>query len=199
MKIDFKKYADGLAPAIIQDYTTQKVLMLGFMNQASLDKTMQEGKVTFYSRSKKRLWTKGEESGHFLLVKEIMSDCDDDTLLIKAQPTGPVCHTGADTCWSEKNHSDDFLSYLEEIIRLRRTGTDEKSYVRQLFQKGINKIAQKVGEEAVELVIEAKDENRELFLNEAADLLFHYLVLLQAKGYTLADVTEILKQRHQPR
>jgi phosphoribosyl-ATP pyrophosphohydrolase/phosphoribosyl-AMP cyclohydrolase len=199
MKIDFKKYADGLAPAIIQDYTTQKVLMLGFMNQASLDKTMQEGKVTFYSRSKKRLWTKGEESGHFLLVKEIMSDCDDDTLLIKAQPTGPVCHTGADTCWSEKNHSEDFLSYLEEIIRLRRTGTDEKSYVRQLFQKGINKIAQKVGEEAVELVIEAKDENRELFLNEAADLLFHYLVLLQAKGYTLADVTEILKQRHQPR
>jgi len=198
MKIDFQKYADGLAPAIIQDYKTQKVLMLGFMNDEALTKTMQGGKVTFYSRSKKRLWTKGEESGNFLLVREVLPDCDKDTLLIKAEPTGPVCHTGADTCWSEKNHSEDFLFYLEDIITLRRTGTDEKSYVRQLFKKGINKIAQKVGEEAVETVIEAKDNNKELFLNEAADLLFHYLVLLQAKDSKLEDVITILKQRHQP-
>lgn len=199
MKIDFSKYVDGLAPAIIQDHKTQKVLMLGFMNQEALNKTMQEGKVTFFSRRKKRLWTKGEESGNFLFVKEILSDCDDDTLLIKADPVGPVCHTGADTCWSEKNHSEDFLFYLEDIIALRKTGIDEKSYVKQLFQKGINKIAQKVGEEAVELVIEAKDSNKDLFLNEAADLVFHYLVLLQAKGYKLADVIQILKQRHQPK
>jgi len=198
MKIDFQKYADGLAPAIIQDFKTQKVLMLGFMNDEALTKTMQGGKVTFYSRSKKRLWTKGEESGNFLLVREVLPDCDKDTLLIKAEPTGPVCHTGADTCWSEKNHSEDFLFYLEDIITLRRTGTDEKSYVRQLFKKGINKIAQKVGEEAVETVIEAKDNNKELFLNEAADLLFHYLVLLQAKDSKLEDVITILKQRHQP-
>ncbi|MES1220075.1 MAG: bifunctional phosphoribosyl-AMP cyclohydrolase/phosphoribosyl-ATP diphosphatase HisIE [Bacteroidota bacterium] len=198
MKIDFQKYADGLAPAIIQDYKTQKVLMLGFMNEDALAKTMQGGKVTFYSRSKKRLWTKGEESGNFLLVKTLMADCDNDTLLIKAEPTGPVCHTGADTCWSEKNHSEDFLFYLEDIIKLRRTSTDEKSYVRQLFQKGINKIAQKVGEEAVEVVIEAKDNNKDLFLNEAADLLFHYLVLLQAKDFKLDDVINVLKQRHQP-
>lgn len=198
MKIDFQKYADGLAPAIIQDYKTQKVLMLGFMNAEAMAKTMQEGKVTFYSRSKKRLWTKGEESGNFLLVKTVMGDCDNDTLLIKVEPTGPVCHTGADTCWSEKNHSEDFLFYLEDIIQVRRTGTDEKSYVRQLFQKGINKIAQKVGEEAIETVIEAKDHNKELFLNEAADLLFHYLVLLQAKDCKLDDVINVLKQRHQP-
>ena len=198
MKIDFQKYADGLAPAIIQDFKTQKVLMLGFMNDEALMKTMQGGKVTFYSRSKKRLWTKGEESGNFLLVREVLPDCDKDTLLIKAEPTGPVCHTGADTCWSEKNHSEDFLFYLEDIITLRITGTDEKSYVRQLFKKGINKIAQKVGEEAVETVIEAKDNNKELFLNEAADLLFHYLVLLQAKDSKLEDVITILKQRHQP-
>ena len=198
MKIDFQKYSDGLAPAIIQDFKTQKVLMLGFMNDEALTKTMQGGKVTFYSRSKKRLWTKGEESGNFLMVREILPDCDKDTLLIKAEPTGPVCHTGADTCWSEKNHSEDFLFYLEDIIKLRRTGTDEKSYVRQLFKKGINKIAQKVGEEAVETVIEAKDDNRDLFLNEAADLLFHYLVLLQAKDLKLDDVITILKQRHQP-
>ena len=198
MKIDFQKYTDGLVPAIIQDYKTQKVLMLGFMNEAALAKTMQEGKVTFYSRSKKRLWTKGEESGNFLLVKAVMPDCDNDTLLIKAEPAGPVCHTGADTCWSEKNHSEDFLFYLEDIIRVRRTGTDEKSYVRQLFQKGINKIAQKVGEEAIETVIEAKDDNKKLFLNEAADLLFHYLVLLQAKDFKLDDVINVLKERHQP-
>jgi phosphoribosyl-ATP pyrophosphohydrolase/phosphoribosyl-AMP cyclohydrolase len=197
MKIDFKKYSDGLAPVIIQDHKTQKVLMLGFMNEEALARTMQEGKVTFYSRSKQRLWTKGEESGNFLLVKEIMSDCDNDTLLIKAQPLGPVCHTGADTCWSERNHSEDFLKYLEDIIALRKNSDDEKSYVRQLFQKGINKIAQKVGEEAVELVIEAKDVNNDLFLNESADLLFHYLILLQARGYNLEAVIEVLKKRHQ--
>jgi len=196
MKIDFRKYADGLAPAIIQDHRTQKVLMLGFMNQEALDKTMREGKVTFYSRSKKRLWTKGEESGHFLLLKEVMSDCDEDTLLIKAEPTGPVCHTGADTCWSKKNHVDGFLSYLEHIIELRRNSEDEKSYVKKLFRSGINKIAQKVGEEAVELVIEAKDVNDDLFLNEASDLLFHFLILLQARGYRLANVTEVLRERH---
>ncbi len=196
MKIDFKKYSDGLAPAVIQDYKTRKVLMLGFMNEESLQKTMSEGKVTFYSRSKKRLWTKGEESGHFLLVKEILSDCDDDTLLIKAEPLGPVCHTGADTCWSERNHNEDFLFYLEDIIRLRKASSDGKSYVKQLFDKGLNKIAQKVGEEAVELVIEAKDNSKELFLNEAADLLFHYLVLLNAKEYNLQDVIDVLKTRH---
>ena len=196
MKIDFNKYSDGLAPAVIQDYKTQKVLMLGFMNEEALQKTMSGGKVTFYSRSKKRLWTKGEESGNHLLVKEILSDCDNDTLLIKAEPLGPVCHTGADTCWSERNHSEDFLFYLEDIIKLRKSGEDSKSYVRQLFQKGINKIAQKVGEEAVEMVIEAKDNNDELFLNESADLLFHYLVLLNAKGRNLQDVVDVLKQRH---
>ena len=197
MKIDFKKYPDGLVPAIIQDHKTQKVLMLGFMDEEALEKTMREGKVTFYSRSKKRLWTKGEESGNLLLLKEIMSDCDNDTLLIKAEPTGPVCHTGADTCWSEKNHAEDFLGYLEHIIELRKASDDEKSYVRRLFHSGINKIAQKVGEEAVELVIEAKDVNNELFLNEASDLLFHFLILLQAKGYKLDDVIAILKERHQ--
>ena len=197
MKIDFSKYDDGLAPAIVQDYQTQKVLMLGFMNAEALQKTMEGGKVTFYSRSKKRLWTKGEESGNHLLVKEIMSDCDQDTLLIKAKPLGPVCHTGADTCWSERNHKEDFLSYLEHIIELRKKGNDKSSYTSQLFEKGVNKIAQKVGEEAVEMVIEAKDVNRELFLNEAADLLFHYIVLLQAKNCTLADVTSVLQKRHQ--
>ncbi|OYW18554.1 MAG: bifunctional phosphoribosyl-AMP cyclohydrolase/phosphoribosyl-ATP diphosphatase [Sphingobacteriales bacterium 12-47-4] len=196
MKVDFNKFKDGLAPVIVQDHQTLKVLMLGFMNQEALDKTMQEGLVTFFSRSKNRLWTKGEESGNHLHVKEVMVDCDQDTLLIKAAPTGPVCHTGADTCWNERNHFSDFLHYLEDIIALRRSGTDEKSYVHQLFGKGINKIAQKVGEEAVELVIEAKDSRDDLFLNEAADLLFHYLILLQAKGKKLDDVIEILKSRH---
>lgn len=196
MKVDFNKFKDGLAPVIIQDHQTLKVLMLGFMNQEALDKTMQEGLVTFFSRSKNRLWTKGEESGNHLHVKEVMVDCDQDTLLIKAAPTGPVCHTGADTCWNERNHYSDFLHYLEDIIALRRSGTDEKSYVHQLFGKGINKIAQKVGEEAVELVIEAKDNRDDLFLNEAADLLFHYLILLQAKGKKLDDVIELLKSRH---
>lgn len=197
MKVDFKKYADELVPAVIQDYNTQKVLMLGFMNEAALKKTEETGLVTFYSRSKKRLWTKGEESGNHLQLRQILLDCDKDTLLIKAEPRGPVCHTGADTCWSEKNHKDDFLYYLEHIIELRRTGVDESSYVKKLFGKGINKMAQKVGEEAVELVIEAKDVNQALFLNEAADLLFHYLILLQAKNCSLSDVVKILEQRHQ--
>jgi len=196
MDIDFKKYADGLAPAIIQDYDTGRVLMLGFMNADALEVTERTGMVTFYSRSKKRLWTKGEESGNHLLLKQIMADCDKDTLLIKATPVGPVCHTGADTCFSEKNHSKDFLQYLEEIIRLRRQANPEESYVSRLLHKGINKVAQKVGEEAVELVIEAKDNNEELFLGEAADLLFHYLILLNAKGYNLENVIDVLQKRH---
>jgi phosphoribosyl-ATP pyrophosphohydrolase/phosphoribosyl-AMP cyclohydrolase len=196
MKIDFSKYADGLVPAIVQDYDTHKVLMLGFMNEEALHQTEQSGKVTFYSRSKKRLWTKGEESGNFLELKSMAEDCDNDTLLIKAHPQGPVCHTGADTCWSERNHSDNFLVYLEEIIDLRKQAKPEDSYVAKLFAKGINKIAQKVGEEAVEMVIEAKDSNEELFLNEGADLLFHYLLLLNAKGYKLQDVIDILQKRH---
>lgn len=196
MKPDYTKYKDGLVPAIIQDYKTNKVLMLGFMNEAALAQTESSGKVTFYSRSKQRLWTKGEESGHFLLVKQVLLDCDQDTLLIKAEPLGPTCHTGADTCWSERNHTDDFLYYLQDIIDLRRKSSDEKSYVKQLFGKGINKIAQKVGEEATEVIIEAKDNNEELFLNEAADLLFHFIVLLRAKDVTLQDVTYVLQQRH---
>ncbi|MDQ2753892.1 MAG: bifunctional phosphoribosyl-AMP cyclohydrolase/phosphoribosyl-ATP diphosphatase HisIE [Bacteroidota bacterium] len=196
MNLDFKKYKDALVPAVIQDYATHKVLMLGFMNEEAVAQTEQTGKVTFYSRTKKRLWTKGEESGHFLIVKQILADCDNDTLLIKAAPMGAVCHTGADTCWSEKNHSDNFLEYLEEVIELRRSAASEDSYVARLFKKGINKIAQKVGEEAVELVIEAKDDNEQLFVNEAADLLFHYLILLHAKGYTLNDITDVLKMRH---
>src|SRR6476660_388246 len=196
MKIDFKKYPDGLVPAIIQDFKTQKVLMLGFMNDEAVKKTEESGLVTFYSRSKKRLWTKGEESGHHLQLRQILLDCDSDTLLIKAEPKGPVCHTGADTCWSERNHSEDFLFYLEEIINLRRNVSPEVSYVAKLFSKGVNKIAQKVGEEAVELVIEAKDDNKELFLNEAADLLFHFLILLNAKGHNLQAVINVLQRRH---
>jgi len=197
MTVDFKKYTDGLVPVIVQDNGTQKVLMLGFMNEEALDKTVKEGKVTFYSRSKGRLWTKGEESGNFLLLKHIAADCDADTLLIKAEPLGPVCHTGADTCWNEKNGREDFLFYLEEVIQSRKQeGAGTTSYIASLFAKGINKIAQKVGEEASELVIEAKDHNDRLFLNEAADLLFHYLILLNAKGYNLQDVTELLQQRH---
>jgi phosphoribosyl-AMP cyclohydrolase / phosphoribosyl-ATP pyrophosphohydrolase len=196
MNIDFKKYRDGLVPAIVQDFTTNKVLMLGFMDEAAFQKTMSEGKVVFYSRSRKRLWMKGEESGNFLLLKSISPDCDNDTLLIKAVPLGPVCHTGADTCWSEKNIKEDFLFYLESIINLRKQASPEDSYVAKLFSKGINKIAQKVGEEAVEMVIEAKDSSEELFLNESADLLFHYLILLNAKGYTLQDVINVLEERH---
>mgnify|MGYP006270416337 CR=1 FL=1 len=196
MKIDFKKYNDGLVPAIVQDFDTNKVLMLGFMNEEALKKTEETGKVTFFSRSKNRLWTKGEESGNFLELKTMSADCDNDTLLIKAHPLGPVCHTGADTCWSEKNHNDNFLLYLEEIINLRKKASVDESYVAKLLSKGINKVAQKVGEEAVEMVIEAKDNNEELFLNESADLLFHYLVLLNAKGYKLQDVINVLKKRH---
>lgn len=196
MKVQFEKYADGLAPAVIQDFNTHKVLMLGFMNEEALQLTQQTGKVTFYSRSKKRLWTKGEESGNYLEVKTIAVDCDNDSLLIQAHPLGPVCHTGADTCWGEKNNSDNFLYYLEEIIQLRKRSKSTDSYVAKLFTKGINAIAQKVGEEAVELVIEAKDNNKNLFLNEAADLLFHYLILLQAKQCSLQNVVEVLQERH---
>jgi phosphoribosyl-ATP pyrophosphohydrolase/phosphoribosyl-AMP cyclohydrolase len=196
MKIDFTKYSDGLVPAIIQDDVTGKVLMLGFMNEEAVDKTQESKKVTFFSRSKNRLWTKGEESGNFLLLNDIKADCDNDTLLIKATPQGPVCHTGADTCWNEINESNNFLEMLEKIIADRKNNTNEKSYTSALFAQGINKIAQKVGEEAVELVIESKDNNKELFLGEAADLLFHYLVLVQAKGYALDDVVEVLKHRH---
>lgn len=196
MTIDFTKYADGLVPAIIQDDATGKVLMLGFMNEAAVTKTQELQKVTFFSRSKNRLWTKGEESGNFLLLKNIKADCDNDTLLISATPQGPTCHTGADTCWGETNSNDNFLLELEQIIADRKNNPTDKSYTSSLFAKGINKIAQKVGEEAVEIVIEAKDNNKELFLGEAADLLFHYLILLQAKGHSLNEVIEVLKGRH---
>jgi phosphoribosyl-ATP pyrophosphohydrolase/phosphoribosyl-AMP cyclohydrolase len=196
VKIKFAKYSDGLAPVIVQDFSTHKVLMLGFMNEEALQRTEEIGKVTFYSRSKNRLWTKGEESGNFLMLKEVLVDCDNDTILIKATPLGPVCHTGADTCFSEKNHHEDFLHQLEHIIELRKQVSPEESYVARMFSKGMNKMAQKVGEEAVELVIEAKDDNDQLFLNEAADLLFHYLLLLNAKGFNLQNVKQILQNRH---
>jgi phosphoribosyl-ATP pyrophosphohydrolase/phosphoribosyl-AMP cyclohydrolase len=195
MQVDFSKYHDGLVPAIIQDDVTGKVLMLGFMNEEALKKTQEIKRVTFYSRSKKRLWTKGEESGNFLELKSITSDCDNDTLLIKASPVGPVCHTGADTCFNEINEPD-FFHTLQQIIKSRQESMSDDSYTASLFKKGINAIAQKVGEEAVEVVIEAKDNNNERFLNEAADLLFHYLVLLQAKGVSLNEVRELLRQRH---
>ena len=198
MNIDFDKYKDGLVPAIIQDAQSNKVLMLGFMNPAALEKTKETGKVTFFSRGKQRLWTKGEESGHFLELVSIPEDCDADTLLIKANPSGPVCHTGADTCWNESNSHGNFLAELENIIQTRKQASQEVSYIAKLFSRGINKIAQKVGEEAVELVIEAKDDNEELFLNEAADLLFHYLLLLNAKGHKLQNIVDILEKRHQP-
>jgi phosphoribosyl-AMP cyclohydrolase / phosphoribosyl-ATP pyrophosphohydrolase len=196
MEINYNKYADGLVPAVIQDDITSKVLMLGFMNEAALLKTQELQKVTFFSRSKQRLWTKGEESGNFLLLKEIKIDCDNDSLLIKATPVGVVCHTGADTCWNESNDTGDFLTSLEAIIEKRKNNPSEDSYTSALFKKGINKIAQKVGEEAVELVIESKDSDDELFLGESADLLFHYLILLHAKGFSLEDVTGVLRQRH---
>lgn len=195
MIVDFSKYTDGLVPAIIQDADTQKVLMLGFMNEEALQLTRQEGKVTFYSRSKQRLWTKGETSGNSLFIREIITDCDNDTLLIKVNPAGPVCHTGADTCFNE-NNAGFTLEKLENIIADRKNNPSESSYTSSLFAKGINKVAQKVGEEAVELVIESKDANRELFLGEAADLLFHYLILLQARGDTLKDVIQVLEERH---
>ena len=200
MNINFTKYADGLVPAIVQDASTKNVLMLGFMNQAAVDATISLNKVTFFSRSKNRLWTKGEESGNSLHYISMALDCDQDSLLIQANPVGPVCHTGADTCWGAENKqaSHDFLAQLEQVIEQRKTASPESSYVAGLFAKGMNKIAQKVGEEAVELVIEAKDQNDELFLEESADLLFHYLMLLQAKGFKLADVVKILKMRHKP-
>ena len=196
LAINFSKQ-DGLVPCVIQDVKTLRVLMLGFMNAAALEKTRELQKVTFFSRTKKRLWTKGEESGNFLLLKDIQVDCDNDTLLIKVDPVGPVCHTGADTCWNEQNTNDVFLFQLEAIIRERKNNPSEKSYTSSLFEKGINKIAQKVGEEAVELVIEAKDNNEDLFKNEAADLLYHYLILLQAKGHTLSEIQDVLISRHQ--
>ncbi|MEP7080864.1 MAG: bifunctional phosphoribosyl-AMP cyclohydrolase/phosphoribosyl-ATP diphosphatase HisIE [Ginsengibacter sp.] len=197
MKPEFEKYSDGLIPAIVQDSRTGVVLMLGFMNNEALEKTIESGKVTFYSRSKKRLWTKGETSNNFLHFEEVKIDCDNDTLLIKATPDGPVCHTGTDTCFNEKNKNTDFLATLEAIIEDRKlNASDENSYTKKLFKSGINKIAQKVGEEAVELVIEAKDNNDDLFVNEAADLLFHYLILLHAKGFSLNDITNVLEKRH---
>lgn len=186
----------GLIPAIIQDAETQVVLMQGYMNRESLAETERSGKVCFFSRSRQRLWTKGEESGHFLLVKDILADCDRDSLLVKVNPVGPTCHTGQDTCWGEENVDKDFLLYLQRYLRKRKEDSPEVSYTARLIGKGINKVAQKVGEEAVELVIEAKDDNEELFLNEAADLMYHYLVLLIAKGYGLEDVMKVLKGRH---
>ncbi len=204
MKIDYEKYEDGLAPAIVQDAATGKVLMLGFMNAEAFEQTQNSGKATFYSRSRQKLWTKGETSGNFLFVEEILIDCDADTILIKAKPAGAICHTGADTCFAEENltaekqssaENADFLFELEKTIQNRRDNPSEDSYTAKLFAKGINKIAQKVGEEAVELVIEAKDENNELFKNEAADLLYHLLVLLAAKNVELNDVLETLRAR----
>ncbi len=198
MNIDFNKNQDGLVPAIVQDAITKNVLMLGYMNKDAYSKTVDTGKVTFFSRTKSRLWTKGEESGNFLNMVELKVDCDNDTLLIKAKPEGPTCHKGSDTCWDEINsQSYGFLTELEQVINDRKENAmSSTSYVASLFEKGINKIAQKVGEEAIETVIEAKDNNDELFLNESADLLFHYLILLKAKGYELDDVVEVLKGRH---
>lgn len=198
MKIDFTKNPDGLIPAIIQDANTKNVLMLGYMDQEAFDTTQETQKVTFFSRSKQRLWTKGEESGNFLELVDIKNDCDNDTLLVSVNPVGPTCHKGTDTCWAEENtQTYGFLSTLEQIITSRKNDQENQdSYVASLFRKGINKIAQKVGEEAVETVIEAKDNDEELFLNESADLLFHYLILLQAKGYTLEDIVQTLQKRH---
>lgn len=196
MKFDL---ATGLIPAIIQDVMTNKVLMMGYMNQQAFDRTLQTGKVTFWSRSQNKIWTKGETSGNFLTLKKWSLDCDKDTLLIKASPAGPTCHTGSDTCWAESNctSNTNFIDYLEDIIEQRYTDRDGQSYTSSLFDKGTNKIAQKVGEEAVELVIEAKDKNDDLFLGEAADLLFHYLVLLRDRDMKLSDVIKVLKNRHQ--
>lgn len=197
MDINFEKQG-GLVPAVVQDASTDKILMVGFMNQEAYQKTMAEKRVTFYSRTKQRLWTKGETSGNFLNVVQILVDCDQDTLLIKATPVGATCHTGADTCFFEKNEAVDFafLNKLITTIRSRKTDDGSNSYTHSLFKKGINKIAQKVGEEAVEVVIEAKDDNLELFKGEAADLFFHYLVLLEAKNVNFSDIIEVLKQRN---
>lgn len=188
---------NGLVPAIVQDVNTKTVLMLGYMNEEAYKKTIEIKKVTFFSRSKNRLWTKGEESGNFLNLVNIKVDCDNDTLLVLANPIGPTCHTGSDTCWQEDNiESYGFLSELEKVIAERKENPNDKSYTSSLFEKGINKIAQKVGEEAVELVIESKDDDKELFLNEGADLIYHFLVLLRAKGYELSEIVEVLKNRH---
>ncbi len=201
MKLEFEKYADGLIPAIVEDAATGAVLMLGFMNEEAVAATQKSGKVTFFSRSRQKLWTKGETSGNFLNVVSITADCDNDTLLIQANPAGPVCHTGAETCFGDTAGSNrrptDLLKELENVIDDRREGDTDKSYVAKLFKKGINKIAQKVGEEAVELVIEAKDDDAEKFRSEAADLLFHYLILLRAKGTSIDDVLEVLKTRRE--
>jgi phosphoribosyl-ATP pyrophosphohydrolase/phosphoribosyl-AMP cyclohydrolase len=196
MNIDFKKMG-GLVPAIVQDAISGKVLMQGYMNEEALAKTQETGKVTFYSRSKERLWTKGETSGNFMELVSVAVDCDGDAILVKANPRGPVCHTGSDTCFDEVNTSKTgFLDQLRTIIKDRKNNPSHKSYTASLFAKGINKIAQKVGEEAVEIVIEAKDDNKDLFLGEAADLMFHYLILLEAKGYELDEVMEVLIARH---
>lgn len=192
--VDFAK-TDGLVPVVVQDANTKAVLMLGYMNEAALEKTLAEGRVTFYSRSKERLWTKGETSGNFLELHDLQLDCDKDTLLALVTPKGPTCHTGTDTCFGTPNEGE-FVPYLEQVIQQRRDSPTDESYTSSLFRKGINKVAQKVGEEAVELVIEAKDDNEELFLNEAADLLYHYLVLLAAKGYAWEDVMKVLRERH---
>mgnify|MGYP000369271981 FL=1 len=193
---ELKFDAAGLIPAIVQDADTRVVLMQGYMNRESLAETERSGKVCFFSRSRQRLWTKGEESGRFLLVKEILADCDRDSLLVKVNPVGPTCHTGQDTCWGEENVDQDFLFYLQRYLEKRKDESPEISYTARLIEKGINKVAQKVGEEAVELVIEAKDDNEDLFLNEAADLMYHYIVLLIAKGYGLEDVVRVLEGRH---
>ena len=195
MLINYEKYADGLVPAIVQDAKTQKVLVLGFMNREAFEKTKGINLVTFFSRSRQKLWTKGETSGNFLDVKEILHDCDSDAILIKANPAGAVCHTGADTCFGEQNEADNFLFELEKTIRDRKANPSDASYTTKLFRQGINKVAQKVGEEAVELVIEAKDDNAESFKNEAADLLYHLLVLFAEKEVELRDVLETLKKR----
>ena len=196
MELNFSKSPDGLLPAIIQDATSKTVLMLGYMNAEAVAKTQETGLVTFYSRSKQSLWTKGEESGNVLELVDLKADCDQDCLLIQAHPKGPTCHTGTDSCWGEENTSSfGFFSVLEATISRRKAADQDDSYVASLFRKGINKIAQKVGEEAVETVIEAKDDNSELFLNESADLLFHYLILLQAKGYQLKDIEAVLRNR----
>lgn len=195
-RLDFEK-TDGLIPAIIQDANSKQVLMLGYMNEEALEKTKSTGRVTFFSRSKGRLWTKGETSGNFLEVRELRVDCDADTLLVYVEPVGPVCHTGTDTCFAEDNRSKTFfIDNLRKTIKDRKNNPSDGSYTASLFAKGINKVAQKVGEEAVEIVIESKDDNKELFLGEAADLLFHYLVLLEAKGYELDEVMEELMRRH---
>ena len=191
---DFDK-GNGLVVAIIQDHHTSRVLMTGYMNKEALDITLRDGKVTFWSRSKNRLWTKGEESGNHLFVQQVLTDCDNDALLFKVRPAGPVCHTGADTCFGETNTNDDELWILEETIRERIAAREDSSYTSRLVRSGINKVAQKVGEEAVELVIEAKDDDRGKFLNEGADLVYHLLVLLQAKGCSLNDIRTVLRDR----